>query len=464
MKKLLIGFLAVGLIMGFAMTASAQPNIKASGQYYVYGTYVDNQSLIKADGQARANIGQRMRMQFEIQIQEGLKLTTRFDAMERAWGQTGAVLTQNTTNTLTSNFLYTRPEQNISFERAYVTFNALYGVFDVGYQNSRAWGTCAFCDDYDSDAAIHYRYMMGPWTFGLEWEKRADASVTSWANGLYPAQQGEGSVAQGGTALGGTDNDHDIYHVYAIYRWATGQAGLRYEFDRDASAGRIPINTTATTPWGVLGTYTTTFHELAPYAQWTSGPFSLEGEFRYIWGKIDRDGSATDIDRKGFSAYLSGKYAMGAYYGGLEFAWISGDDASTTDKWEAGVAGGQAWDPLLMFGNYWETKYHSVMGGAIGPNESNLIMFKPFVGWKVNPQLEVVAQFAWLKADQKPTGYGSDDYGREFDIYANYKLYNNLTYTVGFGYFWTGDYFKGTNTSANLDDNFLLMNALNLTF
>jgi len=30
MKKLLIGFLAVGLIMGFAMTASAQPNIKGA--------------------------------------------------------------------------------------------------------------------------------------------------------------------------------------------------------------------------------------------------------------------------------------------------------------------------------------------------------------------------------------------------------------------------------------------------
>ena len=45
MKKLLIGFLAVGLIMSFAMTASAQPNIKASGQLYMYGTYVDNNSL-----------------------------------------------------------------------------------------------------------------------------------------------------------------------------------------------------------------------------------------------------------------------------------------------------------------------------------------------------------------------------------------------------------------------------------
>ena len=86
MKKLLIGFLAVGLIMSFAMTASAQPNIKASGQLYMLGAYSDNQKVIN-DGPSRANIANRMRIQFEIQMQEGLKLTTRFDALERAWGE-----------------------------------------------------------------------------------------------------------------------------------------------------------------------------------------------------------------------------------------------------------------------------------------------------------------------------------------------------------------------------------------
>ena len=99
-------------------------------------------------------------------------------------------------------------------------------------------------------------------------------------------------------------------------------------------------------------------------------------------------------------------------------------------------------------------------------------MFKPFVGWKVNPQLEIVAQFAWLKADQKPRVGGlpggaqfiSDEYGKEFDIYASYKIYNNLTYTVGFGYFWTGDYFKGAVATTEISDNWMVMNALNLAF
>jgi hypothetical protein len=473
MKKLLIGFLAVGLIMGFAMTASAQPNIKASGQLYMYGSYDNNPTLLK-DGPSHTNVGNRLRMQFEIQIQEGLKLTTRFDALERAWGEVPAVLTAApSTAPAAGSASYRRFENDISFERAYVTFNALYGVFDVGYQQSRVWGTCAFCDDYDTDAGIHYRYMAGPWTFGLEWEKRAGTNNNMFI-GLPVEGQGEGSQ-QGGTTVGGTDNDHDVYHIYGIYRWATGQAGLRFEVDRDATNGRIAANETALLTYfpyagGVASEYTYQFYELAPYVQWASGPFSIEAELRYVWGTIDR-AVGPDIDRKGWSLYLNPKYTMGAFYGGLEFAYITGDDQNTPDKLEAGVPGGQAWDPLLMYGNYWFTKYHGAMGtGAVsstyaaGPYEANLLMFKPYAGWKVNPQLEVVLQFAWLKADQKPTGYTDDDYGRELDLYANYKIYNNLTYTVGFGYFWTGNYYKGTDPSLNIDDNYLVMNALNLAF
>jgi len=487
MKKLLIGFLAVGLIMGFAMTAAAQPNIKASGQLYMQGWYADKPGLTKADstiagsGLSRASIANRLRMQFEIQIQEGLKLTTRFDALERAWGEIAAANTGVSPSTApgvgTGGYRYI--EQDISFERAYVTFNALYGVFDVGYKQSRVWGTCAFCDDYDSDPGIMYTYMMGPWTFAVNWDKRANTdTATSWfrASGP-PSQQGEGSGEAGAANLAGTNNDHDVYQIWAIYRWATGQAGLRFEMDYDAAGGKIPSNQTIANPFGGAGTmgeYTTTFYELAPYAQINYGPFNLEFELRYIWGQINRN-TGGNIDRGGWSLYLNPKYTGGAFYGGLEFAYISGDDQTTTDKYEAGVPGGQAWDPFLMFGNYWYYKYNGFMttsqvANAIGQNlgtgtyEQNLIMFAPYVGWKVNPQLEIVAKYGYLKADKKPLGFQGDTYGSEFDLYATYKIYNNLSYMIGFGYFWTGDYYRGTNPSWQITDTYTVTNALNLTF
>jgi len=35
---------------------------------------------------------------------------------------------------------------------------------------------------------------------------------------------------------------------------------------------------------------------------------------------------------------------------------------------------------------------------------------------------------------------------------------------VGAGYLWTGDYFKGANAAAKVDDNYILMNQLSLSF
>ncbi|MBK7552559.1 MAG: hypothetical protein IPI61_13305 [Syntrophaceae bacterium] len=140
------------------------------------------------------------------------------------------------------------------------------------------------------------------------------------------------------------------------------------------------------------------------------------------------------------------------------------------------MLGGDGWDPLLMFGSNPSTSgmapgscWCRAPMAAAAPQpansiERNLMMVKPYIGWKVNPQLEIVAQYAWLKADEVASNW-DDEYGKEFDIYATYKIYNNLSYTVGFGYFWTGDYFKGIGgTVTKVDDNFLLMNQLTLSF
>ena len=42
----------------------------------------------------------------------------------------------------------------------------------------------------------------------------------------------------------------------------------------------------------------------------------------------------------------------------------------------------------------------------------------------------------------------SNKLGTEFDVTATYKIYDNLSYMVGAGYLWTGDYFKGANSQC----------------
>jgi hypothetical protein len=72
---------------------------------------------------------------------------------------------------------------------------------------------------------------------------------------------------------------------------------------------------------------------------------------------------------------------------------------------------------------------------------------------------------AYAMAQKKPgTAYVGDVYGTEIDVTATYKIYDNLSYMVGLGYLFTGDYFKGTDPTAKITNDYILMHKLTLTF
>ncbi len=57
-----------------------------------------------------------------------------------------------------------------------------------------------------------------------------------------------------------------------------------------------------------------------------------------------------------------------------------------------------------------------------------------------------------------------DDYGFEADLTATYKITNNLSYLLGIGYLFTGDYYKGISDANKIDNDFMVINKLTLTF
>jgi hypothetical protein len=69
-------------------------------------------------------------------------------------------------------------------------------------------------------------------------------------------------------------------------------------------------------------------------------------------------------------------------------------------------------------------------------------------------------------ADKTPQAvWESREYGYEIDLTATYKITNNLSYMLGAGYWMVGDYYKGTgDTGQDVDDNFMVINKLTLTF
>ncbi|MDX9816588.1 MAG: hypothetical protein RBT06_06585, partial [Smithellaceae bacterium] len=80
--------------------------------------------------------------------------------------------------------------------------------------------------------------------------------------------------------------------------------------------------------------------------------------------------------------------------------------------------------------------------------------------------LDIMMSVSYAKADKLPTGFYEKDYGWEVDVTATYKITNNLSYMLGAGYLFTGEYYEATKAllTDNIEDNFIVLNKLTLTF
>ena len=435
MKKFLVVLLSLGLIAAFAMTASAA-DVKFSGQYYVTGQYEDNRNFRDTDKYSLANFWTRTRVQAVFQVAEGLKLTTRVDALEKPWSG----------NSNSRAAVDVNMQENIEWEQAYVTFNTMAGTFDVGFQDSGVWGT-GFGDTPQSRARIKMTKAFGPFSLLAIYEKVTENNMRSNAGQWY------------------ADKDSDNYFLAGIYNFKGGNTGLLFTYGHDAT------NRTN------AGGFKTKGMALTPYLKATFGPVYVEAEFQYLFGDAAAYdlGTPQDIKKEGYGAYALAKMNFGPAYAGVSFGYSSGDNNNTDDKDNTGTISATSWSPGIIFGdaNYktWSgNKNPGGTGQAGAPAnydnslKQNLIAYNVFGGYNVTPKLNIDAQLWFLTADKKPTNYDSKTYGTEFDITATYKIYDNLSYMVGAGYFWTGDYFKGTNTNNKVGNDYVLLNRLTLNF
>ena len=480
MKKLLVVLLSLGLIVAFSTAASAV-DVKFSGGYYVVGVYDNNPELRKEGGYSRAAFFQRARVQTQFVVAEGLSLTTRFDALEKQWGQSDSrsmvaadmdktnsrpystIPTTSSTTGLT-NTAGKNLQENLEFERAFITFKTAVGVFDVGYQIAGKWGT-DFGDSECTKPRIKFATQAGPLSFLMLYEKNFEADSSS-----------VGSNATGTTSLyrGKTDLDNDMYAVGAIYSFKGGQAGAILQYVKNSSTRVSPFGAP---PYKVVGM------GIAPYFKATIGPVYLEGEATYIKGKMKYDegtvGVAGDIDLESWNAYLKAQVNMGPAYFGGQIGWVMGDGDGTATKMK-NINGfsdaGYDWKPTLILNNVdygtWipngkdsSNYYHN--------NPKGFFLYNVFAGFNPTPKLNMEAAVSVASYDSKKswnatrtaqTELISDKIGMEIDVTATYKIFDNLTYMVGAGYIFTGDAWKGTNAAAQVGNNYMLLNKLTLSF
>lgn len=517
MKRILIVMLSLGLITAIAMPAAAV-DVKVSGQYYVQGMIADNPSLLDKSTQfandpswgsgtysatdnrmnrsAAKMYDQRLRVNTEFKIQDGLKLVTRFDALETMWGSTAwsgwtnPATQQQTEGRLSNGSNSAYASQNINFSRAYIDATTGIGQFLVGFQNFTSWGN-NWVTTNGTYPGIKYIGKAGPFTGMLAIEKRQE-----YANDLY-----QGGA---GPAIGrGMDTTKDIYDAGFIYKFKQGQAGLlwqyarspQYKYSNGVAAG------------GLGGGWLSTTSILLPTVKWTIGNLLLEADGLYIFGSLrkyeDQTAAAAagqkDIDATQLGGQVHARYSIKPVAIGAKFLYASGDDMQDPGK----VTGSLV---QALNGNYskndtlimWNSDYIAAMGPMFGnmtktsanPRTGEAYYNSYFLdnAWfyqlyaDVTPmaKMNIHAALSYATADKKPknavgtvgstvggvtvTEFVSDKYGTEFDLTVSYKIFDNLEYMVGAGYLWAGDYFKGYDANAKIKDNYLLTHKLTLTF
>jgi hypothetical protein len=473
MKRFWLVLLSLGLIVAFSTSAMAV-DVKFSGSFYAAGLYQDK-TAFDGSGPSTAFYFQRLRLQTDFIVSPGLKLVTRMDIMERAWGANrfapGTNL-QGTAAVAPNNDMYsagtTAENENIAFDYLYVEYASPIGLFRVGYQEDGAWGT-VFADSAAPLGKIQYMFMAGPVVAGAYIGKFADKSLT-FKNPTVTANYG----------------DVDEYCAFALYNFKGGSAGLLWKWYSN-NATRI----------SALG-FSQNEHVLLPYVKAQLGPVKVQAEVVYGFGDYIKDPNPglgiQNSKLDDLAGWVDATVDLGMVYFGASVVYVAGDDPNTPDKKEGGfITGGADYNPALILFNfdryYWAGPTRGY-GSTANPNAndnpflqnndagiSNAWLVTGRVGVRPVAPLDIVATVTWATVDKKfvpPSPYvlggavnpvtSNGNYGTEIDLAATYKITNNLSYMLGVGYLFTGDYFKGSANNRSVVDDYLVINKLTLTF
>jgi len=319
-----------------------------------------------------------------------------------------------------------------------------WGIFQAGYLPESGWGTI-FGNNLTTAPKISYLGTFGKFQLLLQDVKLSEGSYN--AVNLTSTQ---------------ADKDYDEYVLALFWNEKNWTAGLLYSY----------LNSAATRSATEASSYRSKYHVFEPYFTGKFGPVAIQAEFQYLFGSAKQyDSVGADVDAVDIAGWIDATATFGPVYFGGTFAYVSGDNPDTTDKIEGGnvLSGGRAWSPTLIMWNedraytFGNLTSSNVTAG-FGDRMQNAWFYQIRGGVKPIEKLDIMASVSYAKADQKPAGVINSDYGWEVDVTGTYKLTNNLSYMLGVGYLFTGDYYKGTSAANAIQNDYMLINKLTLTF
>jgi hypothetical protein len=468
MKRFWLVMLSLGLVLAFSASAMAV-DVKFSGSFDAAGMYLDKVSVAKGNGSGgTAFYFQTLKINTDFIVSPGLKLVTSFTALDRVWGGM-----RSNVDAPDSRSLGTRAEaENIAMNLAYVSYASPIGLFEVGFIHDNVWGTTFGDNDKNGFATggIEWILPIGHGAIGAVIYKEADGS--SYYNNPSPYM----------------DADNDKYILFGMYNFTKNiEGGVLGSWSRVATFKPTAISPF---PTGInISLFT-----IQPYVKAKIGPVAVEAEVWYGFGNAKWEDGGFGLPDQTLSqwmAYVNAVADFGMFYVGGTFAYVSGDNNGTQDKMEGGLLGGGAdFNPcLIMFNNdltYWAGAISGFTGTAMqsqlystatNSGMQNALFGQLKAGVRPVAKLDIAGSISYAVADQKYNGtvvglgqhapgispVNDGSYGLEIDLTATYKITNNLSYMLGGAYWFVGDFFKGTTTS-DLNNEYLLINKLTLTF
>jgi hypothetical protein len=449
MKRFWLVLLSLGMVVAFSASAMAV-DVKFSGEYYAAGLYLDKTKLVKdtgTDGGSTAFFYQRLRVNMDFVVSPGLTLVTRADIMKRAWGAQRSDVPLVTTNDQFSSG--TRAEnENIAFDLAFVRYISPIGIFQVGYQIDGQYGTM-FGDNPNPTPRIAYFLPFKGFTLGLLMGKNAPAISELSKTAIL--------------ATTATDRDSDFYTAFINYAWKTGSAGFLAKYVRSAQNRAV---------LGGDNGFLTNQYIATPFVKATLGPVFVQAQLYHIFGQAAKfegttAGALADTRINMIYGWVDATVNLGMFYTGGSIAYVSGNDPGSNAV--QGAGGGTDWKPcLILFNNdlaYWAGATTGYNGSSTGNQITNAWFGQLRAGVKPIDKLDIGLAIAYASADKKPTSaWLYNDYGYEVDLTATYKITNNLSYMLGAGYLFTGKYYRGVNDLNSINNDYLLINKLTLTF
>ncbi|MDW7771572.1 MAG: hypothetical protein SCH71_01655 [Desulfobulbaceae bacterium] len=445
MKKFLSTAAALGLVTGLAATASAL-ELKVDGVYQVDGYYINqgdgaaggggvfpfddqfSQALRGADTDSDSwywhtfRINPTLIVNDKVEVRGDLRLVDD----DTVWGSQPDGDTGNLSD-----------GKHIRMRKLWLVYDSPIGKWEIGRRPAGAW-----MNDFVNSSGAADRIML--WAPAME-----NFKAYAFLQKSFEKDGFDGTLE---------NNDNDYYEVAAGYvaEGITAWLGAAWTDDNRNDIGPLGSEFDQ--------------YRIKGYGDFKlTDTFKVLGEFDYLFGETSFNSGAPDVDRDAWAGMLGVVGNFGDLSTTLAYFGISGqDDSNDSTAYSVGTGTGTDFEPLYILTGY----EANVLNGDLGPNlvgtaarTSGVHAVMLLADFNASEDLTLHGGLAWAQADETDW-FGpelDDEYGWEFDLGLAYKLYQNLTYEVHFGWWAVGD-FAELGGATTTEDIYLLSHHLSMKF